>query len=147
MIVRKIPMRALSLLFGLSMFLSCAHAITPQNIEVIWFEDGSHAEIVTLQSSTRSVTGSSKTYTYWDSGNKKVFSYTLNGDFSYDGNTSKVTRVTYSSNIYLSGWSLSSHNEYGSGSTAYGDATFKGPGGASEDVSLTLTCDKNGNIT
>lgn len=130
------------------MFLPAASATTPkaaQSTETIWFQDGSHAEIVTTIPLTRGTLSADKQYTYTNSNNKKVFTYTLHGEF--DSSTHKATRASSIYTCYLSGWSLSSHNEYCSGSTAYGDATFKGPGSASEDVSLTLTCDKNGNIT
>ncbi|BDF70684.1 hypothetical protein CE91St41_20870 [Oscillospiraceae bacterium] len=139
----------LTLLFCLSMCLPtlAAEVSTTKATQIIWFEDGSHAEIVTLVSLARSTKSGSKSYTYWNSSNIKAFTYTLNGEFFYDTKTSRATSASASYSIYLSGWSLSSHDETASGSTVYGDATFKGPGGASEDVSLTLTCDKNGNIT
>ena len=49
--------------------------------------------------------------------------------------------------IYRQGWNISTHSEYVSGNTAYGRATFTGPSGESRTASLTLTCDKNGNVT
>lgn len=118
-----------------------------QTVEIIWFEDGSHAEISTTTTSpvTRTTLSADKEYTYWNSADKEVFSYILHGEF--DSSTSRATKVSYLVTFSLSGWSLSSHSEYCSGSTAYGSATFKGPSGATEDVSLTLTCDKNGNVT
>lgn len=140
--------KLLAMMLCLSMLLPSALAAAPQtvqNSEVIWYEDGSYAEIVTTISFARSTLAADKDYTYKNSSGKKVFSYTLHGEF--DSTTTKATRASGSATIYMSGWSLSSHDEYCSGSTAYGDATFDGPNNVSRDVSLSLTCDKNGNIT
>ena len=150
--MKKVLSLSIVMLLCLNIIIPSAVAAeynTYQETETIWFADGSHAEITTTHYShlLRSTAKSDKTYTYWNNQGQKVFSYTLYAEFTYNGVTSSATKAFAAADYYLSGWTLSSHDEYCSGSTAYGDATFKGPGGASEDVSLTLTCDKNGNIT
>ena len=115
--------------------------------ERIDFEDGSYAVIETVSSGrSRASKTDAKVYTYYDTSSRRCFSYTLYADFSYTGRTSSATSVNYSVDIYRTGWSLVSHSEYTSGNKAYGNATFSGPTGP-QYVSLSLTCDKDGNVT
>lgn len=64
-----------------------------------------------------------------------------------NGVMSRADTAENTVSIYRQGWDMSTHSEYVSGNTAYGRATFTGPNGESRTVSLTLTCDKNGNIS
>lgn len=115
--------------------------------ERIDYENGSYAIITTITSGVaRANVADSKTYTYYNSSNQRCFSYTLNATFTYDGRTASATSSSGGASIYRQGWSLSSHNEYTSGSTAYGSATFSGPNDESRPVSLSLTCDKDGSV-
>lgn len=65
----------------------------------------------------------------------------------YNGITSRADSCEYAAEIFRHGWDMTSHSEYVSGNTAYGNATFTGPDGQTRKASLTLTCDKNGNVT
>lgn len=117
------------------------------NEERIDYSDGSFAIITTNVSFTRSTIEHDKTYSYYNSSQKKCFSYTLYGSFTYNGIRSSADSCYAYASRYDRNWELDSHDEYTSGNTAYGEAVFSGPGGASRTVSLTLTCDKNGNVT
>ena len=111
-------------------------------------EDGSYAVITTGNSTAaRANTEDGKTYTYYNAQGQRCFAYTLYASFTYNGVTSQAVSCEGSAAIYRQGWSLSTHSEYVSGSTAYGQASFTGPDGQVRTVSLTLTCDKNGNVT
>ncbi len=113
----------------------------------IYYEDGSYA-IVTLNiASTRSAVEDTKAYTYHNAQGQRCFTYVLRASFTYNGVTSRADSCRYAAEIYRQGWDMSTHSEYVSGNTAYGRATFTGPNGESRTVSLTLTCDKNGNIS
>ncbi len=114
----------------------------------VYYEDGSYA-IITLDNGfkTRSNTDMFRTYTYYDPLGQRCFAYTLKGSFTYNGVTSNADSCDYKAIIYRQGWDMVSHSEYVSGNTAYGNATFTGPDGQIRTASLTLTCDKNGNVT
>lgn len=83
---------------------------------------------------------------YTDNSGNLLFVYTLCANFTYNGSTSRCTSAT-SKVRETTFWKLDSSNEYYSGSTAYGQATFKGPFFDSMDADAQLTCDKNGNIS
>ena len=117
------------------------------NEERIDYSDGSFAIITTETSYIRSTINRSKIYNYYNSSQEKCFSYILSASFTYNGTTSCADSCYADMDIYRKGWDVDSHDEYTSGNTAYGEAVFSGPGGASRAVSLTLTCDKNGNVT
>lgn len=116
--------------------------------ERIDYDDGSYAIITTeICSQTRTKISESKIYTYYNALGQRCFSYTLRAAFTYNGITSSADECHYLVNIHRRGWSLSTHQEYTSGSTAYGSATFSGPDGETHSVDLSLTCSKNGNVT
>lgn len=135
------------LVLCLSVLMSTASAAN-QTGERIDYEDGSYAIITTGAAGlTRATCNESKTYTYYNPSNQRCFSYTLYASFTYNGITSSADYVNYNAAIYRQGWDILKHNEYTSGKTAYGSATFTGPTGTQYPVSLSLTCDKDGNVT
>lgn len=115
---------------------------------IIYYEDGSYA-VVTLSNDNfaRANIDKEKVYTYYNLQGQRCFAYTLRASFTYNGVTSQADSCKGGVVIYREGWTLSTHSEYVSGNTAYGRATFTGPNGESRTASLTLTCDKNGNVT
>lgn len=115
--------------------------------DVIYYDDGSYAVVTIGNGISRATKDDLKTYTFYNSSGQRCFAYTLYGFFTYNGTTSQATSANYGVVIYRQGWELKSHSEYVSGSTAYGRAVFTGPNGETRNVSLTLTCDKNGNVT
>ena len=137
---------ALALLFCISLMSSVAFASGADETRID-YSDGSYAIITTNVSFTRSTIEHDKTYSYYNSSQKKCFSYTLYGSFTYNGIRSSADSCYAYASRYDRNWELDSHDEYTSGNTAYGEAVFSGPGGASRTESLTLTCDKNGNVT
>lgn len=145
--MKRIASFILAVIFSLGMLQITAYAKGTAAIERIDYADGSYALITIQRELSRSTSNESKSYVYYDSSNIKCFSYTLNAKFTYDGRTSRADSCSASVTRYDSAWDVDSHDEYTSGSTAYGSAVFSGPGGASRSVNLTLTCDKNGNVT
>lgn len=137
---------ALMFLFCVNLMSSVAFAFGTDE-KRIDYSDGSYAIITTEVSFTRSTIEHDKTYSYFNSSQIKCFSYTLHASFTYNGTRSSADSCYASVSRYERGWEVDSHDEYTSGSTAYGSAVFSGPGEASRSVNLTLTCDKNGNVT
>lgn len=113
----------------------------------IYYDDGSYAIVTFGNFSARSNADKVKTYTYYNSQGQRCFTYAIYATFTYNGITSRADSCKYQVTIHRQGWNLSTHSEYVSGNTAYGRATFTGPDGQSRTASLTLTCDKNGNVT
>lgn len=133
---------AAALLLCLSLLVNTAAAFEGPYTERVDYGDGSYAIITTISTGTsRATTSDSKTYTYYNSSNQRCFAYTLYATFTYNGTTSSADAVAGGANFYLHGWNIDSHSEWTSGS-----AVFSGPNGESRPVSLSLTCDKNGNV-
>lgn len=125
--------------------------VTTTEVEV--YDDGSYAVIETVieQSgisvrATTNTKSASRTYTYYSSGNKKEWDFTVKGTFSYDGSTAKATAVSTSYNIYVSGWSLSSRDSSKSGAkvTATGNFKYKT---MTKSTTIGLKCSASGTIS
>lgn len=139
----------LFILFTMIALLSTrAEAICETTNFLIYYDDGSYATI-TLDSSdfVRSSTEKYKTYTFYNPLGQKCFAYTLVATFTYNGTTSYANSCDFGVAIYRQGWNLATHSESISGNTAYGNATFTNADGQTRSASLSLTCDKNGNVT
>lgn len=135
-------------LLGLNLLACPALAVDDSNTYTIFYEDGSYAIVsMNVNPSARSNAAKDKAYTYYNPQGQRCFTYTIYGTFTYDGVTSRADSCKGGSVIHRQGWDLGTHSEYVSGNTAYGRATFTGPNGESRTASLTLTCDKNGNVT
>ena len=140
---------ALLVAFPVAATASGTPPVQASSVETIHFEDGSRLviETVVFQTTTRSSSRSaSQTGIGYDSSGNKTCSLTLKGTFSYDGNTSSATQSTYTYTIYKSGWKKDSASASRSGATAYAEGSFSN---ASDNltISLSLTCDRNGNIS
>lgn len=137
----------LTIVFVLSILCTPAYASDTATTDRVDYADGSYALIIIHRELSRSSTSESKSYVYYNSSSVRCFSYTLTAEFTYNGRTSSADSCYATISRYDRDWDVDSHDEYTSGNTAYGSAVFSGPGGASRSVNLTLTCDKNGNVT
>ena len=143
----------MSLLFLFVFSLTTFAAPEPKvEREVIHFENGDFATIETivyddasLYAVERSSRSSSKVYTYNNRLGNTLWTFTLRATFSYNGTTSSVSSCSTSSSIKDNTWSCDDHYAEESGNTAYGYGSFSSSVD-SKDVTLSLTCDKNGNI-
>lgn len=146
-----------SVAFTPDMTVKAATATIPVNETTTYeyFEDGSYymTTITILPSIERSSTiiTVQKTGGYLNSENEVLWSATLTGKFTYNGSSSSCTDSSISTTFNSSAWKLSSSSASKSGSTASGSATakcyFVGVAVGSKTVSLTINCDKNGNLT
>lgn len=143
----------LSLVVLLSVFRISAFAEDVQTgfDEVIILEDGSYIEVEIVESLARSTKTGSKTYTYKDSSGNAKWKATLDGTYAYDGATYSCTAATCSVAVYDDGWNLDTKYAYRSGDTAYASVTMchmvLGVMVEKSTYKLTLTCDKNGNLS
>lgn len=152
--MKKMVALCCSLMFILSVSMT-AFAVTPQEEkqqQVITYENGDCLIIETAVWNeaapfgvARSSRSSSKTARYQNGAGKEVWTFTLRATFSYNGTTSSVSSCSTSYSIKDRTWSCDDHYAEESGNTAYGYGSFSSSVG-SKDVTLSLTCDKNGNI-
>ena len=152
--MKKIISLSLSVLF---IFMLSYTAFAAQQNEIVKREtyslhDGNYVVIETavfdeveqynLERSNRSA---EKKYTYNSPSGGTLWTFTLRATFSYNGRTSSVVGSSTSYSIKHRDWSCDDHYAEDSGNTAYGYGSFSSPVD-SKDVTLSLTCDKNGNI-
>ena len=93
----------------------------------------------------------SKTYTIKDSDGNVEASFKLSASFSYSSTSVTCTSATYSTTVNDKSWSFTNTSASKSGATAQGDFTavckFLGITIKSITRTITLTCDKNGNLS
>lgn len=142
-------MRKKAVLFIFSLMISLNFMISSVaaniDVEIINYDDGYRIEILTHVENeintyavyTKSATASANVYHR----DKYIGTFYLEGTFEYDKVHSKaIDDDWYASSSY--GYSGSSSH---SGSKVKGKCTFDYAGG--KTYSITMTCDKNGNIT
>lgn len=117
------------------------------------FEDGSYVIIKVTENPMRASGSKSgnKEYTFYDSNGTAHWKATLHGSYSYTGSSAKCTSSSMDVAIYKNGWSVLSKSSSKSGNTASGYANMgeKVLGVIVREipVSLSLTCDANGNLS
>lgn len=121
--------------------------------EVVWFEDGSSL-VITIQESNSRASGTktgTKQYTYRDSNGDLSWIAALTGTFTYTGTSSTCTSASINVTIYDSLWYNVSKSSSKSGNTATGTVTMGlkvlGVTVSKPTYNLTLTCDKDGNLS
>ena len=130
-------------------------------VSVEYFDDGSYTLTSITENDSVKASGAKAT-TYTRSGHKDIchynssdelqWTYTLSGTFTVNEGVSAVcTSSTSSHSITASGWSLTANNNYYSGNTAYGDATFKKKvlfiTTNTVDINAHIACDAYGNLS
>lgn len=75
-----------------------------------------------------------------------IFTISVTGIFTYDGSTSQATSATGNMVAYAEGVTFNNRRAYVSGASAIatGSATYNG---TTIPKTVTLTCDKNGNLS
>lgn len=123
--------------------------------ELIYLDEGYSMQITTIiyndsqitfaTTSTKSV---SRIYEIKNIFGNTVASYTLNGRFSYDGNTATCLSATYSTSVESALWSFDNATASKAGAKAIGNFTAKTlipPQTITQ--TLSITCSKTGEIT
>ncbi len=107
--------------------------------------------IETNQTRATSTKTGKKTYTIYNSDSEAMARFVLTGKYTYNGSTVSCTSATYSTTIYDDSWEFTSASASKSGAVATGKFTAKHYFlfVATQTVSktITLTCDKNGNLS
>lgn len=87
---------------------------------------------------------------YYDTNDNLLWTVYLTAEFSYDGESAECTKVSVSQSIKDSDWKLISSDCEKSGNRATGDFTVRqyklGVPLKTIEKTLTLTCDKDGNV-
>ena len=119
------------------------------------YEDGSYSvatvkRIDTAARASGTVTGATEVEHYSASGTLE-WTASLTATFSYTGSSARCTSVdNLSVRIFESGWSMVSKSSSKSGNTATGNITMRYStltGTGNFPITLTLSCDKNGNLS
>lgn len=123
------------------------------NTETIYFEDGSYLVVEMIPNCARAsgnLTGS-KPSTFYNSDGDAQWKVTLTGSFTYTGSSSSCSSSSVSVTIYDSSWYVVSKSSGKSGNTATASVTMgrKSLGVTVQKVpvSLSLSCDANGNLS
>ena len=130
-----------------------AYSPTASIPDTVYFTDGSYSiiQIEIIETRALSTTSAKKIHTHYDSLGNEVWSVALNTTFSYDGQTSKCDVANITINISGSGWYTVSRSASRDGNTGsctvvmgyklFGITTDK------KTVEMSISCDKNGNIS
>ena len=141
--------------FGIPAFASEPEDGVLISHKVVYHDDGSREETdivayASPQKGVKQITGST-TKRWYDSSNQLVWKVKLTGIFQYDGTSSICTNAYTTVNLYQSGWTVISENTTHSGNTAHSVVTLgMYVGGALMTAgysNLSLSCDKNGNLS
>lgn len=143
----------LALVLCVSGFCFPAHAVQTDET-VVYYADGSYmittvTEIPTRAANTKTA---SKSNVYYNEDNELQWKITVTGTFSYDGTTAQCTQVSGTTTIENTTlWKLDSESPSKSGATSTYSVVlakkFLGISYKKETHSVSLTCDKNGNLS
>lgn len=121
--------------------------------ERIYYEDGSFLSI-TIQEMDSRATGSKsggKTYTYSNNSGEVLWKAVLVGTFTYNGSTAICTNSSCEVTVYDSEWYEVFKTVGKSGASATCELTMGkkilGITVSKKNVSMSLTCDANGNLS
>lgn len=130
-----------------------AAEISATGESTVYFKDGSYMvttieEISTRASGTKT---QSKARTYYGSDDEIKWKILLTGTFTYNGTSSTCTSSTCNVDVYASNWYVVSKSAEKSGNeascTVTMGQTFLGITISKPVHTLTITCDKDGNLT
>ena len=138
----------------LSVLPICGYANETGTVcNVVYFEDCSYMvqELFVVETRASGTKTGSKADTYYKSDGTAEWKVTLTGTFSYTGTSATCTSANVSVTIYNSNWYTISRSSNKSGNVATSSVTMGyktlGITTSRETSNLTLTCDKNGNLS
>lgn len=149
---KRILSTILTVLMLVALFPLDVSAAQVEN-NTIFLENGDHIKITTeyiLVRATNTRIGN-KYLTYYDSDDNVEWEAKLNASFTYDGTSSACTSASCTVTIYDSKWYEISNTTTRSGNTATTQLTmgrkFLGITVSKPEYTITLTCDKDGNLS
>ena len=128
-------------------------ADTTFDSSIIHFEDGTYMEVTIGEASTRATNTKTgyKKYTFRNNKDEILWEATLSATFTYNGTSSSCTSGSCSVSISNNNWYVVSNSTTRSGNTATTHLTmgkkFLGITIDKPEYTITLTCDKNGNLS
>ena len=117
------------------------------------FDDGSQLleEQPVVLAQTRDGVTAQKAYHHCNSSGTILWTATVIGTFTYNGSTSSCTNASYSTEVNAGPWSEQSGTAYPSGNSAIADVVMRRKllfiVVETVPVTITLTCDKDGNLS
>lgn len=126
---------------------------TTQDVNTIYYDDGSYLKISTEDITPRATNTrvASRLYQYFDSSDNLEWEAELNCTFTYNGTTSSCTSASCTVTVYDSKWYEYSNSTTRSGNAATTELVmgqkFLGITIAKREYTITLTCDKDGNLS
>lgn len=154
--MKKVLCALFSVLFVFSVpiavFADSSYVETKEgNTYVEYYDDGSYTVTVFEENEISTITSTiskSKTATHYSSQDKKQWSVTLTGTFSYTGSSATCTNSKTFYQIFDSSWKVTSATASKSGRTAKGEFTIKqyltGIPVRTEKSTLTISCSNSG---
>ena len=155
-LTKRIALFLLAMMFCFSVpFSALAQTNEQTETEVQHFEDGSYIIIRTEEVISPFASGTvtrAKTGYYYDGDEQELrWSVTLIATFKYTGSSATCTGAVTSYNIYDTAWKVKEATASKSGRTATGDFLVKkywlGIITKTVPLTLTISCDNNGNIS
>lgn len=155
----KITKKIISILTAICLFIAlpcttfASNSIitVDESSEITYLDDGSYYVTTITESLARSTKSGSRSTTYYSSSDVALWKVTIKGTFSYDGTSATCTSASHTVTIYDSAWYTYSQNSYESSNKAIAEVTMKqkmlGITITTRNVTLTITCDKNGNLS
>ena len=140
---------ALLLLAALPMAATAAAEDKLVSTSTEYFDDGSYAVTNVYESAIQPRTGKTgyAEAIYYAANGAQIFKVTVTGSFDYTyGVSAKATSATASVSLYDSSASFVSKNAYTSGASAVANGVIK-HSGVTVSKTVTLTCDKYGNLS
>lgn len=144
---------ALLLITALVISLAAFQVSAEQEENVIYLDDGSYIliSVSSVNERATSTKNGSKSYKYYTSDGNLAWEAVLYGTFTYTGTTATCTSSSCSVTISNTVWYVVSKGTSKSGASALGEVTMGrkvlGVTVDKETVSMSLTCDANGNLS
>lgn len=143
--------RGISFFLGLALAIGCAFSVFaapaekgPERIDL----GNGYSVVITTGTTAGSARAQTSNYcqgTYY-CGSTKIGTVTLHATFNYDGSTVSV-QSAYATYVLATGWAYKNQTITKSGGTAHLTVNLVKSGYATVPVSLSLTCDKDGNVS
>lgn len=136
-----------------ALLLQClpVFAASETTVQREYLDDGSgnYYETVITKTNSRTTQNYYATKTFKNSSGTALWYVKVSGTFSYNGSTCTCTSASSSAGSYNANWKIIDHSASRSGNTATAYATAKryvmGVPVETENTSITLHCDANGN--
>lgn len=120
--------------------------------EITYFDDGSYCISRIVEDSSpasraaNTVAEGERALDYYSASGDILFTLTLYGTFTYDGNTARATSADYDYDIYDTLWSLDNGRAWCTGATALAEATFSHLLLGDVVIDTSLSCSPDGHL-